>query len=206
MEIYLIRHTTPDVAPGTCYGQADLGVTESFDEEAAAIVAHLPPHVAAVYSSPLQRCRRLAERLFPGHAIRFDDRLKEISCGHWELRSWDDIEPAPLQAWMDDFVHVCIPGGESYMLLYERVIAFLQSLPDAGGPVAVVTHGGVIRSVLAHINDVPLRDSFDAFPIHYGCTVHLHRKGAGLGHRFLHNVKRGVERHRPVREQDNKRT
>ncbi|RYZ20132.1 MAG: alpha-ribazole phosphatase [Chitinophagaceae bacterium] len=198
MEIYLIRHTTPDVAPGTCYGQADLGVTESFDEEAAAIGPHLPAGIAAVYSSPLQRCRRLAERLFPNHDIRFDDRIKEISCGDWELRSWDDIDPGPLKAWMDDFVHVQIPGGESYTHLYQRVVNFLQSLPDAGGPVAVVTHGGVIRSVLAHINEVPLRESFDAFPIHYGCTVHLHRRDAVLQHRILHNVKRGVERHRPV--------
>jgi alpha-ribazole phosphatase len=206
MEIYLIRHTTPDVPPGTCYGQTDLGVTESFDEEAAAIAPYLPATIATVYSSPLQRCRRLAERLFPHHALRFDDRLREIHCGEWEGRPWTDIEPGPLKQWMDEPVHVRIPGGESYTQLYERVVDFLQTLPATEGPVAIVTHGGVIRSVLAHINEVPLRDSFDAFPIHYGCTVQLHRRDEGLEHRFLHNVKRGEERHRPVREQENERT
>jgi len=33
MEIYLIRHTTPDVAKGICYGQTDLDVANTFEEE-----------------------------------------------------------------------------------------------------------------------------------------------------------------------------
>ena len=35
MEIYLVRHTTPDVAKGICYGQADIDVTATFLAEAA---------------------------------------------------------------------------------------------------------------------------------------------------------------------------
>ncbi|GAA4321888.1 alpha-ribazole phosphatase [Flaviaesturariibacter amylovorans] len=197
MEFYLIRHTTPDVPVGTCYGQTDLGLTATFDAEAAAILPHLPAGIRTVYSSPLQRCRKLAERLFPGQLLCFDDRLKEIHCGDWEGRPWDSIEPGPLQAWMANRLHACIPGGESYTQLYERVTDFLQDLPPAEGPFAIVTHGGVIRSLLAHINEVSLGDSFDAFPIHYGCLVHVQRQEERLAHRFLHNVKRGEERHRP---------
>ena len=33
MEIYLIRHTTPKIEKGICYGQADLNVADSFEEE-----------------------------------------------------------------------------------------------------------------------------------------------------------------------------
>jgi alpha-ribazole phosphatase len=40
--IFLIRHTTPAVAKGICYGQTDLDITESFVEEAEAIRGHLP--------------------------------------------------------------------------------------------------------------------------------------------------------------------
>jgi len=197
MEIYLIRHTTPAIEKGICYGQSDLDVTETFAEEAAAIAPHLPERFAAVYSSPLQRCRKLAEQLFPTYPIRFDDRLKEIHCGEWELLGWDSIDPVPLKAWMDDFVNVCIPGGESYTQLYERVVHFLETLPQPDGPVAIVTHGGVIRSVLAHVREVALQDSFDAFSIHYGCLVRLQKAERGFDHHFLHNVKRGEERHRP---------
>ena len=44
MEIYLIRHTTPAVEAGTCYGQADLDVIETFEQEASIIKQYLPLH------------------------------------------------------------------------------------------------------------------------------------------------------------------
>ena len=69
MEIYLIRHTTPLVAKGVCYGQSDLDVTETFIPEADIIKAHLPSNIQQVYSSPLQRCTKLAAHLFPAKDI-----------------------------------------------------------------------------------------------------------------------------------------
>ena len=53
MEIYLIRHTTPDVAKGICYGQTDLALTATFPEEAEHVLKQLPPDLDVVYSSPL---------------------------------------------------------------------------------------------------------------------------------------------------------
>lgn len=197
MELYLIRHTTPDVASGVCYGQADLDVTKTFTEEAACIAPHLPPSIKQVWSSPLQRCRRLAETLFPAHQITFDDRLKEINCGDWELAAWDAIEKAHLDAWMADQVDAIIPSGESYRQLHHRVIQFFETLPTHG-PIAVVTHGGVIRSLLAHISGIDLKNSFGVFGVHYGCTLKIlaHQKG----HRFqyLHNPFAVHETHRPA--------
>ena len=32
MELHLIRHPRPDVAPGVCYGRSDLGLAESATE------------------------------------------------------------------------------------------------------------------------------------------------------------------------------
>src|SRR5919112_6388007 len=115
MELYLIRHTTPDITKGLCYGQSDLDVTDSFEPEAQCIRPHVPPHISHVFSSPLQRCRKLAEYLFPAQPIVFDDRLKEINCGFWEMKLWDEIDKEHLRSWMDDFVHTSMPGGESYV-------------------------------------------------------------------------------------------
>ena len=36
MKVYLVRHTSVDVAPGTCYGQTDVPLRASFQEEAEA--------------------------------------------------------------------------------------------------------------------------------------------------------------------------
>ena len=41
MEVILIRHTTPDVPTGTCYGQSDVPLKETFEEEAAVAKAAL---------------------------------------------------------------------------------------------------------------------------------------------------------------------
>jgi alpha-ribazole phosphatase len=197
MEIYLIRHTTPDIVKGTCYGQADIGTTDSFAQEAACIQEHVPKEVQTVYSSPLRRCRQLAERLFPQTAIFLDDRLKEINCGAWEMQLWDEIEKAHLQHWMQDSLNICMPGGESYVQLYNRVRHFFNSLYTHQHPIAIVSHGGVIRSLLSYINNIALSDSFHAFSIRYGCVIKVAAMGGSWQHQVLHNPASEKEQHRP---------
>lgn len=193
----MIRHTTPLIEKGTCYGQADIDVTHSFSEEAAIIRQHLPEGLQAVYSSPLQRCSKLAELLFPEHAIQYEPDLMEICCGEWELLSWDDIPREVVDPWMNDFVNVSIPGGESYVQVFERVSRVFESVAASGGNAAIVTHGGVIRSILAHITATPLKDSFSAFSLHYGCVVKIDRVNNGFRHEVLSNINSGKEQHKP---------
>jgi alpha-ribazole phosphatase len=197
-DIYLIRHTTPAVAKGLCYGQTDLGVTDGFTGEVVAIGRVLPADIAVVYSSPLQRCTRLAETLFPDHHLRLRNELMEIHCGEWEMRGWDDLPPEEIDPWMADFVNVRIPGGESYVDLHRRVTACWEEIVRESGSVAVITHGGVIRSILAGISGVALADSFGRFGLHYSCVVRVSREGGDLVYSVLHNpapVER--EQHKP---------
>ena len=196
MEIYLIRHTTPDIVKGTCYGQSDIGTTDSFVAEAACIKKHVPPQVQTVYSSPLRRCRQLATYLFGHQPILFDDRLMEIHCGHWEGQLWDDIEKSHLQHWMRDRLNQCMPGGESYVQLYGRVRHFFDSMPTHHS-IAIVSHGGVIRSLLSYINNVSLQDSFDTFAIRYGCVIKVEAHADGWRQHVLHNPPSEKEQHRP---------
>ena len=197
MEIYLIRHTKPDIVKGTCYGQADIGTTDSFLYEASCIQQHIPAGIQTVYSSPLRRCRQLAEFLFPEKSIFLDDRLKEIHCGEWEMRLWDDIEKSHLQHWMQDSLNVRMPGGESYTELYNRVRHFFEGVQTYNQPLAIVSHGGVIRSLLSHINNIALEDSFHTFSIRYGCVIKVEAHPNGWQHAVLHNPASEKEQHRP---------
>lgn len=198
MSIYVIRHTTPHIEKGTCYGQADIDVTEAFEEEARTIRQYLPANLQAVYSSPLLRCRKLADYLFPGRNIYFEHDFKEINCGEWELQRWDDIPRAVIDPWMNDYVNVCIPGGESYVHLFARVTRCFDAVAASGQNAAIITHGGVIRSILAHITQTSLKDSFSAFSLHYGCVVKLDRQEAGgFSHTMLSNINVGKEQHKP---------
>ena len=188
-DIYLIRHTTPAVDKGICYGQTDLDVTESFPEEAEMILRSLPSGITSVYSSPLKRCSRLAEHLFPDVPVVFRPELMELHCGSWEMCGWDSLPKEEVDPWMADFVNVRVPGGESYIDLYDRVMGCWEEIvggasaagggradrPVPDGSVAVVAHGGVIRSILAGITGTVLVDSFKAFSLHYGCVIRVRR-------------------------------
>lgn len=196
-EIYLIRHTTPAVEKGTCYGQADLDVTESFYDEAALIKQYLPVTIQSVYASPLQRCSKLAQHLFPSHNISFHEELKEIHCGEWELRKWDDIPQEVVMPWMNDFVNVRIPGGESYLDLLVRTTTIFQSIAEKKETAAIVSHGGVLRSILSHLTNTALIDSFNVFKLQYGCVVKLYLQQDQFVHEVLHNVQSTAEQHKP---------
>jgi alpha-ribazole phosphatase len=210
-DIYLIRHTTPAIDKGICYGQTDLDVTESFLEEAEMILRSLPAGITAVYSSPLQRCTRLAGYLFPALPVLLRPDLMELHCGSWEMRGWDSLPKEEVDPWMVDFVNVRVPGGESYIDLYQRVMSCWAEIASgadrdngaadgrpANGAIAVVAHGGVIRSILSGITGTPLVDSFKAFSLHYGCVIRI-RAGEGYpGYETLWNrTPPEKEQHKP---------
>ncbi len=198
MEIYLIRHTTPHIAKGICYGQTDLDITDTFLQEVINIKPHLPKNIQSVYSSPLQRCNKLANALFPKHTIQLHSDLMELNCGNWEMQPWNDIPPAEIQPWMDDFVNVQVPGGESYTQLHERVVKRFEWVSQQAETAVIVAHGGVLRSILSHITNTPLKESFDAFTCHYGCVVKLYPDHGIYKHKILYNVSlAGKEWHRP---------
>ena len=67
--------------------------------------------------------------------------------GRWEGLRWDDVDRAALDQWAADPLHFRPPGGESASMLLERVAAFVAD--RAWQPLVIVTHGGVIRAMLA---------------------------------------------------------
>lgn len=142
MQLFLVRHPRPQVAPGICYGRSDLPLAEDPAECAASLRALLPD--APLFSSPLARCRRLAEQLHP--APIFDDRLMELDFGAWEMQAWASIDRAALDAWAAAPLHFTPPGGESVALLRARVAACLAGLPETA---IVVAHAGVMKLCVA---------------------------------------------------------
>ena len=149
MRLHLIRHLKPVIEPGVCYGRHDCSA-ESVEAAALALRAVLPAGLP-VWSSPLIRCRALAEQLHTHPLI--DDRLAEMHFGDWEERRWDDIPRAELDAWAADVAGYAPPGGESPRDLQRRALDFVASLavPEA----VMVTHAGVIRTLLAHWQELP---------------------------------------------------
>jgi alpha-ribazole phosphatase len=163
MEIYLIRHTTPDVEKGICYGHSEVPLKNTFEEEADQVWQNLPSNVTMIYSSPLQRCLRLANYLSSKFHIPViqDHRLMELNFGAWEMKRWDDIDKNDLDKWMNNFVDTPTMGGESFSQLANRVNEFYKQLMDLPKQtVIVVTHAGAIRSLLCAKRNIPLINAF----------------------------------------------
>lgn len=173
MEIILVRHTSPEIAKGICYGQTDIDVAASFEEEIKPILQAIPINDDSIsyYSSPLQRCVKLAKKL--SNTIKYDNRLQELNFGEWELQAWDQIDPKVLDPWMKDFVNIAPVKGESYAALHKRTTAFINDLYKTNTEKAVlVTHGGVIRSIWSYFKNIPLEKSFDT-TVNYGQIISI---------------------------------
>lgn len=169
--LILVRHTRPltPISPhpqqedgeisglfpeDVCYGATDLDLAPTFEEEAARVVAALPP-VERLVTSPLRRCRRLAERIGAAQSLapEVDERLREMDFGRWEGASWQAIPRAELDAWAADLLHARPHGGESVHMLYERAWSALADYRRTGLSHVVVTHAGVIRAARAENGD-----------------------------------------------------
>lgn len=155
------------MAKGICYGTTDLGVASSFENEVATVLAGLPtPRM--ILSSPLQRCRVLADRVAKASGVDFQilDDLREMDFGRWEMVPWNDIPRSQLDEWAADFLGARPHDGESVQQLRDRVS---KTLSQVEHDTLVVTHSGVIRAAAA-LFDHP--DGWD-IDIKYGNWITL---------------------------------
>ena len=171
MDVFLIRHTRTAVVPGTCYGNSDVDVAGSFPEEAERVRVRLEgERFDAIYSSPLQRCRKLAVYCGYENPV-LDDRLKELNFGSWER--WDEIQDPRLREWYDDWLSIPAGGAESFLEQYNRVSAFLDDLKDSGyRKVCVFTHGGTIRAALIYAGKYNFNQAFTD-DVDYGTQIRI---------------------------------
>ncbi|HSH29023.1 MAG TPA: alpha-ribazole phosphatase family protein [Thiohalobacter sp.] len=112
-----------------------------------------------VISSPLSRCAEFAQAYARRHrlSLTLDPRLQEMDFGAWERRSAEEIMTTAPDAlrrfWEAPDVHPP-PGGEALADFRHRALlaweAILAAHIDADR-ILVVTHGGVIRVLLAHV-------------------------------------------------------
>jgi broad specificity phosphatase PhoE len=104
--------------------------------------------------SPLRRARETAHGL-TDRPLVVEPRLVEMHYGAWEGRSYDEIDTLTAGGgW-----HERPPAGESPAEVLSRVRAWLDELAATPGPRAwvAITHGGVIRAVLAAVVGWDLR-------------------------------------------------
>lgn len=182
----LLRHAESGT-PGQYYGRTDVPLTPNGREVEAALLPRLATHpFGAVICSPLQRCRHLAMRAAEaaGLPLAVEPDLSEIDLGDWEGRTFD--EASNIYAEIAQQLLACdptlsFPGGESLQSFRQRVMAAWGRLcrqhERTTGPVLVVTHGGVIRTVLAAALELGPKDFWQHAVQNASLTLLEHEAG-----------------------------
>jgi len=174
-----MRHPAREGEAGRCIGQTDVALSAegiSSLPRLGQLAAQVKP--TRVLSSDLRRCRILAETIAAKRnlTMEINPGWRELHFGEWENRTWDEIrreDPQRLAAWMDNYVEVAPPGGESFRQLQERVLGALEQLHRASDETIVVaTHAGVIRSLVSALSDISLTRVFE-ISVSYGSLTHL---------------------------------
>jgi len=166
-DILFIRHAETDMA-GTFCGHSDPDLNARGHEQTAELIDRLrSENIDTVYTSDLRRAQTTAEAIASAFGIECRARraLREISFGEWEGLTWTEIEQrdeAYARRWMAEHPLLSAPEGEAFRDFEQRVleeVAFLSTKAAERG-IAVVTHAGVLRTVLCSLHQCSEEDAW----------------------------------------------
>jgi alpha-ribazole phosphatase len=162
--IWLIRHGEPvEEAQHKCYGSFDFELSATGRAQMAQVAENLKTEaVAAVYTSPLSRALESARIIAAAQScpVEVVADLREIDFGEFEGLPYDEIAtryPDLYRQWMETPTDVRFPNGETFAEMRVRVIRAFEAIQRerAGRTVAIVSHGGVNRILMAWALQMP---------------------------------------------------
>jgi probable phosphomutase (TIGR03848 family) len=158
--VILLRHgrTTANAAgvlagwtPGVQLDETGAAQVQAVGERLAKVA------LAAIVSSPLERCRQSAAAVAEGRdlAVQTDDRLGEARYGDWTGRTIKELTKEPMWKVVQQHPSAAVfpgPEGEGLAQTQARAVAAVRAWNAALGPDAVwlaCSHGDVIKAILA---------------------------------------------------------
>src|SRR4051812_22021992 len=162
--VILVRHgRTGANAAGVLSGRsAGVGLDAVGRDQAARAAERLAVvPLVAVVSSPLARCRQTARIILRDRGdslrARLDAGIVECDYGQWQGRPLRELAQEPLWSVVQKQPSAAVfPGGESLATMQARSVAAirrhdaaLEAEHGAGAVWVAVTHGDIVKSVLA---------------------------------------------------------
>jgi probable phosphoglycerate mutase len=159
MELLLVRHALP-VRREVVDGPADPELSEAGRRQAQHLAEYLSTErVHAVYSSPLRRARETAAPVAAAQGVPV---LVEDGIAEWDRNASAYVPVEELKATNDPRWQALVAGtwtvdGLSPDEFRRTVVTALDAIATRhpAQKVAVVCHGGVINTYLAHVLDLP---------------------------------------------------
>ncbi|MGP8304821.1 alpha-ribazole phosphatase [Vibrio sp. YIC-376] len=162
LNIYLMRHGKVDAAPGL-HGQSDLKVKESEQQHIAQAWKEQGREVGGIITSPLSRCSDVAQIIAEQQMLPVieNTELKEMAFGDFDGVPFDMLGDKwkKLESFWQSPAQHTLPNAESLNAFSQRVSsAWSQIINDINDNLLIVTHGGVIRMILAQVLGVDWRN------------------------------------------------
>ena len=169
MKIIFIRHLpTPGNEKRQYIGSTDedlsQGAVERFRKMQPDNRERIYPPVQYVIASPLKRCIRTAELIWPGQEILIEPMLRECDFGAYERKTYEELKNEPEYIrWMESGGMTAFPGGEDQTGFRRRCVDGVKQwicrlLEKDAASAAFVVHGGTIMAALEALAKLPEQD------------------------------------------------
>ncbi|MDH4944819.1 histidine phosphatase family protein [Sulfurimonas sp. C5] len=163
MKLVLIRHSEViEKYQGKYNGHIDIPLSKQGLEDAKALGNKLSSYnFDAIYCSDLKRCRQTLEQLNIPQKATFTNKLREKSWGRHEGLSFNEIEASGItyttfHEWIEQL------DGEEVSHFTQRVEEFFfeDLQKESLNTVLIITHSGVIKTLLGRTKNLDLEESF----------------------------------------------
>lgn len=171
-QLYLLRHGPTSAPDGSFVGSTDVPLSGQGLERLSGVISYLR-EVDCWYCSSMQRARQTVDVLLHSGCdigeIQYDERLREIDFGRWEMKTFSEItasDPDDISGW-NRYIDFVFPDGEAVNDFILRVQEMLQLFTFSGSDrIAIMSHGGVIRTMICHALGISPRNYllFDVQP------------------------------------------
>jgi len=168
--LYLLRHGKVN-GPAALYGKTDIDVSSTINDKILKNLINHQNKFLQVITSPLKRCFTLAQNfsLQTGKPIKIINAMQEMDFGDYDGRAFDDIpytdpninnavnceqQPwADLEKFWQNPDECPLPNAERLGDFHHRIKQAWQTLltNNADDDILLITHGGVIRMILAEV-------------------------------------------------------
>ncbi|MPQ86911.1 alpha-ribazole phosphatase family protein [Pseudomonas sp. MAFF 730085] len=184
LHLDLLRHGETELGGGLRGSLDDALTAKGWQQMRDAVVAQGPWD--RIVSSPLQRCARFAEELGARLSVpvSVEKALQELHFGAWEGQSAAALMQTDAEGlglfWADPYSFTP-PEGEPVSDFAARVLGAVSRLHQAyaGERVLLISHGGVMRLLLAQARGLP-REQLLNVEVSHGALFSLHVAAGGV--------------------------
>lgn len=175
MKLYIARHGETDWnLEKRIQGSTDIELNQNGISQAVKLGNSLKEgnaKISKIYTSTQKRAVLTGEKVSEILNVPMEiiPEIQEMNLGKWEGCTWKQVAEMfsdEYQTWYSSRRYTRTPEGESYQDVAVRVFAKLDDIiKQNSGDVLIITHGAIVLTILAILNDVPFEQMTKVFKV-----------------------------------------